>query len=148
MDATASQTVGPFFRVGLSWLEGSGTGAAEAVVRGRVLDGLGQPVPDAVLEVWQPGGGFCRVPTGEGGDFRFTTARVPCLVVLIFMRGLLRHLMTRVYFPGATDAALELVPEERRATLVAREAQGELIWDVRSWLQVLSQAADVGFRGS
>ena len=130
MESTASQTVGPFFRIGLSWLNGTGTGAADVVVRGRVIDGVGQPVPDAMLEIWQPGGGFCRVPTGTDGGFRFTSGRVPHLVVLIFMRGLLRHLMTRVYFPGSGDSVLQLVPEERRPTLMAREAGGELEWNV------------------
>ena len=128
MESTASQTVGPFFRIGLSWLNGSGTGAAEVAIRGRVLDGLGQPVPDAVLEIWQPGGGFCRVPTSPDGGFRFTTAKVPYLSVLIFMRGLLRHLMTRICFED--DPVLQLVPEERRATLIPREAGGDFEWNV------------------
>ncbi|HEX4384518.1 MAG TPA: protocatechuate 3,4-dioxygenase subunit alpha [Myxococcales bacterium] len=127
MDATASQTVGPFFRIGLSWLNGTGTGSA--TVRGRVIDGLGQPVPDAVLEIWQPGGGFCRVPTDKDGAFCFATSR-GTLTVLIFMRGLLRHLMTRIYFPGESDAALGLVPADRRHTLLAREIDGEFVWNV------------------
>jgi protocatechuate 3,4-dioxygenase alpha subunit len=129
MESTASQTVGPFFRIGLSWLNGTGTGAAETVVHGRVIDGAGQPVPDAMLEIWQPGGGFCRIPTSTDGSFRFTSAKVPYLSVLIFMRGLLKHLMTRICF-DPSDPALQLVPEERRATLVPRETGGEFEWNV------------------
>jgi protocatechuate 3,4-dioxygenase alpha subunit len=130
MDATASQTVGPFFRIGLSWLEGTSS-AGGVTVRGRVLDGLGQPVPDAVLEVWQPGGGFCRVPTAADGAFGFATER-GTLTVLVFMRGLLRHLMTRVYFPGESDAVLERIPVDRRETLLARElSEGTaFVWNV------------------
>jgi protocatechuate 3,4-dioxygenase, alpha subunit len=128
MESTASQTVGPFFRIGLAWLNGTSTGASDLVIRGRVLDGEGQPVPDAFLEIWQPGGGFCRVPTGKDGGFRFTTGKVSHLVVLVFMRGLLKHLMTRICL--ADDPVLQLVPEERRATLIPREADGDLEWNV------------------
>ena len=61
---TPSQTVGPFFALGLPWEDGpfvvpAGTpGAIE--VRGRVLDGAGDPVPDALVETWQadPDGRF------------------------------------------------------------------------------------------
>ena len=55
---TPSQTVGPFYSIGFSWLERTDLtqGAVEGTrvtVRGRVLDGDGQPVPEAVLEIWQ-----------------------------------------------------------------------------------------------
>jgi protocatechuate 3,4-dioxygenase alpha subunit len=56
-------------------------------------------------------------------------------VVLVFMRGLLRHLVTRIYFPdepsNAEDPILALVPPERRSTLIARKVQdGVLEWNV------------------
>ncbi len=49
-------------------------------VQGRVLDGDGAPVPDALLEIWQAaaGGsaaGFARVPTDDNGAFRFSTVK-------------------------------------------------------------------------
>jgi len=169
LHATSSQTVGPYFRIGLEGLNGESTVAAFAqgpllVIHGRVLDGLGEPVPDALIEIWQadargryPEGGrpaaadpgfkgFCRMPTGRDGDFRFTTVKpgrvpgpggveqAPHAVALVFMRGLLKHLMTRIYFPGEpsndADPILRLVPEDRRATLVARAVEGGLEWNV------------------
>lgn len=79
--------------------------------------------------------GFGRVLTGINGEFRFSTIKpgrvsadggflqAPHLVVTVFMRGLLKHLLTRIYFPGeaanAEDPVLKLVPAERRATLIA-----------------------------
>lgn len=174
LHTTASQTVGPFFRIGLEPLYvpsvvGPDVPGARVTIRGRVLDGDGNPVPDAVLETWQadahgkyahpedtcptpstPGFvGFGRVPTGEQGQFTLTTikpgqvagpgdsAQAPHLVVLVFMRGLLRHLVTRMYFPDEpgndTDPILRLVPLERRGTLIAQRSPQDatvLEWNV------------------
>ncbi len=159
--ATASQTVGPYFHIGMdrlyvSDLAGSAQGEKFAV-NGRVVDGDGKPVSDALLELWQAGpdgkfaqpgfAGFGRVATDGNGAFRFVTLKpgsvagaagalqAPHIAVAVFMRGLLRHLVTRLYFPGepgnAADAVLALVPAERRATLIARNAgQGMLEWNV------------------
>ena len=91
--------------------------------------------------------GYGRALTDADGAFRFTTVKpgrvpgpggtlqAPHLEVVIFMRGSLRHLLTRVYFPddpaNAEDPILKLVPAERRATLIARAAKpGVLEWDV------------------
>jgi protocatechuate 3,4-dioxygenase alpha subunit len=91
--------------------------------------------------------GFGRVYTDEDGRFRFRTIKpgrvpgpdetpqAPHLNVTIFMRGLLKHLITRMYFPGESndaDAVLQRVPADRRATLVARRGgePGRLEWDV------------------
>lgn len=79
--------------------------------------------------------GFGRILTAPGGEFRFTTVKpgavpgsggatqAPHLVVTLFMRGLLKHLLTRMYFPddggNTADPTLQLVPEERRTTLIA-----------------------------
>jgi protocatechuate 3,4-dioxygenase alpha subunit len=142
---TVSQTVGPFFHVGLVWLFSDRIVPADAPgrhisIRGRVLDGDGAPVPDALLEIWQAaaGGsadGFARVPTDDNGAFRFSTVKparlpgpagglqAPHLSVAVFMRGLLRQLWTRIYFAGeltnAQDPVLRFVPEDRRGTLIA-----------------------------
>ena len=81
--------------------------------------------------------------------FRFTTIKpgpvpgpkgamqAPHLVVTVLMRGLLKHLLTRIYFPddpgNAADPILQLVPEERRATLVAKrsaQAKATLQWNL------------------
>jgi protocatechuate 3,4-dioxygenase alpha subunit len=169
---TASQTVGPFLHIGLAWLTRGEIAppdvAGECVsLTGRVLDGDGQPVTDALVEIWQADArgqyahpedyrhqpaeptfrGFGREPTDEHGAFRFTTVKpgrvpgpggrsqAPHLLVTVFMRGLLRHLVTRLYFPdepaNADDPVLNLVPPDRRATLVARAAgAGLLEWDI------------------
>lgn len=171
---TPSQTVGPFFSIGFAWLERSdlakgATDATRVIIRGRVLDGDGLPVPDAVLEIWQadvngryahpedPDNaltantffGFGRVPVNDQGQFRFVTIKpgsvagldgkeqAPHLLISVFMRGLLRRLVTRIYFPGEpaneTDAVLSLVPSPRRQTLIAQRSSTEpetLVWDV------------------
>ena len=91
--------------------------------------------------------GFGRVPTDANGAFRFTTIKpgrvpgpqgklqAPHLVVGVFMRGLLKHLNTRIYFPddpaNAEDPFLKLVPAQRRPTLIAkRKAKGKLEWNI------------------
>ena len=171
---TASQTVGPFFSIGLCPSAPGNLVPAKVAtesrivsIRGRVLDGDGQAVPDAILEIWRAddrgeyacledecdaGGvpsGFSRIPTNELGEFEFATLKpgpttgdngeihAPHLTVLIFMRGLLRQLLTRVYFSqdsaNAQDPVLKAVPEARRATLMSVQTSGnenELRWDV------------------
>ncbi len=170
--ATASQTVGPFFHIGLEKLciadlAKSAAGGEKVTITGRVLDGDGKPVNDALIEIWQANAqgkyahpddaqdksldrgfkGFGRVATGESGEFRFDTVKpgrvpgpggalqAPHLLVAVFMRGLLKHLVTRIYFPGESvneqDAVLSGVPKERRATLIAKSAgDGAFGWNI------------------
>ncbi len=95
---TPSQTVGPFLAIGLPWPDGeqvvpAGTPGAFAIT-GRVLDGAGAPVPDAMVETWQadPDGrfdhpddprgaagggfrGFGRSATDQGGGYRIVTVK-------------------------------------------------------------------------
>jgi protocatechuate 3,4-dioxygenase, alpha subunit len=148
---TPSQTVGPFFGVGLPY-EGSedavpadGPGAIR--VEGQVTDGKGDPVPDALLEVWEPTVGFGRCRTDSEGAFHFVVARpqkgaerngvaeAPHLNVTVFARGLLRHLVTRIYFPDEPandrDPVLQLVDGPRRQTLIARRTGAVLHFDIR-----------------
>ena len=171
---TGSQTVGPFFHLGLADfyrdnLVSPGTPGERISIRGRVLDAEGTGVNDALLEIWQadsqgkiqeakeaaeksvPAGfwGFGRIPTNPEGAFHFTTVKpgrvpglegayqAPHIMVTIFMRGLLKQLTTRIYFPGESaneeDAVLQLVPLARRATLIAARMPGstsELEWNV------------------
>jgi protocatechuate 3,4-dioxygenase alpha subunit len=153
---TPSQTVGPFFHEALRWKDGGKVplaGDGEAVVLvGRITDGGGGPVGDAMVETWQllPQGaaaaagnprGFARVETARDGTFRIETrmppGKAPFLEVTIFARGLLKPLRTRVYL--APESAVRADPllasiasSERIATLLAhRGAQGEYRWDVR-----------------
>ena len=160
---SSSQTVGPYFRIGLHSLveEVLAPDAASGetiTIRGRVLDCDGVPVPDAMLEFWSadraadadPNGypqGFRRAPTGIDGDFSVSMCRpasidmgdgrkqAPHMLVLVFARGLLRNLVSRVYFgddpANASDPVLLSVPAARRRTLIAcRDARNSYRWDV------------------
>jgi protocatechuate 3,4-dioxygenase, alpha subunit len=172
--ATTSQTVGPFFSIGMERLNcaelvGPGVAGERVTIEGRVLDADGVGVPDAIIELWQANShgkyahpedlqekpveagfqGYGRIPTDEDGKFRFTTIKpgavpgpdgklqAPHIVVSVFMRGLLRRIVTRIYFPdeagNAEDFALGLVEAGRRGTLIARRVpglEGLLRWDV------------------
>ena len=135
---TPSQTVGPFFSLGLPWDDGPFVvpdGTAGAIrVRGRVFDGAGDPVPDALVETWQadPAGrfdhpddprgrapgfrGFGRSPTRADGSWEIVTLKpgavpgpngalqAPHLAVSLFARGLLNRVVTRIYFGDEAEA--------------------------------------------
>lgn len=170
---TPSQTVGPYFAYGLTpeqYGYPSLTSIASGDLRtpdvqgkqirieGRVFDGNGDPVDDAMIEIWQadPQGryahpadtragnlafkGFGRCGTGTNPEHRFVfdsvkpgavdAGQAPHVNVIVFMRGLLSHLYTRIYFADEADAnakdpVLQSVPAERRDTLIAqREENG------------------------
>ena len=140
---TPSQTIGPFFHLGLRWPEPGRMGftgkATPVVLTGRITDGAGEAVGDALFETWQPEG-FVRVETRPDGTFRFETTmpggKTPSIGVSIFARGLLKALRTRVYF--SADAARadpdlgSFAGSPRLATLVAKPAgANEYRWDVR-----------------
>jgi protocatechuate 3,4-dioxygenase alpha subunit len=191
---TTSQTIGPFFQIGLAPLYKDNlttpeTPGEKITIQGRILDADNQPVPDAVLETWQANHqgryahpedtpqlglspresdnpprtnfqGFGRIPTNEDGTFQFITikpgavsapdgtSQLPHIVVSVFMRGLLRRLITRIYFSPnalaaqtinpnepaiANDFILKHVPAHRRHTLFAQPSpQGpkHLTWTI------------------
>jgi protocatechuate 3,4-dioxygenase alpha subunit len=155
---TPSQTIGPFFRFALPFDSGpyvvpDGTPGAIRLV-GRVTDGAGEPVPDALIETWQADAdgrfgesadcrGYGRCPAGEDGEFHFLTVkpgpvagRAPHIDVILFAPGLLLNLVTRVYFPdeeaaNAADPVLTAVDQERRSTLVAHKDGDTLRFDIR-----------------
>jgi protocatechuate 3,4-dioxygenase alpha subunit len=173
-NATTSQTVGPFFSIGMcrsirESLAAIDVSGERVNIEGHVLDGDGKPVPDAILEIWQANSygkyahpeddqdkplepnftGYGRIPTNDEGKFRFSTIKpgrvpdpqgelqAPHIVVSVFARGLLRRLVTRIYFPddpaNDTDFALKLVEPSRRRTLIAKKRAdgiGGLEWNV------------------
>ena len=127
MIPTPSQTVGPFFGFALPQVEGEG----DVRVEGQLLDGSGEPVPDGLLEV-SGDGQFARCRTDEEGAFHLAVRNTsPFLTVTVFARGLLRHLSTRMYFPGQEGDVPASVEAGRRHTLVARQDRGVLRFDVR-----------------
>lgn len=155
---TPSQTIGPYHHLGLS-APGNvlvKDGDAEAVViSGTVVDGHGSAVDDALIEIWQtdfdgsgsPWSGFGRCPTDPTGRYRFVArrpagqlaavAQAPHLALLVHARGLLQHLVTRMYFPEnerdfTSDPVLREVPSGRRATLIGeRIGAQEYRFDIR-----------------
>jgi protocatechuate 3,4-dioxygenase alpha subunit len=97
-----SQTVGPFFHIGLiregenmNVMVSAQTSGQRILVRGKVLDGDGEPISDAMLEIWQADaegiyghpadprhsdadpafGGFGRAPTNNSGEYSFKTIK-------------------------------------------------------------------------
>lgn len=162
---TPSQTVGPYFAYGLTSEQyhyphrqvfGNRLADADCAgehirIRGRVLDGDGKPVDDAMIEIVQPDADgrfhdsmdgpfrcYGRDGTGTRPDnaFEFITVKpgvaddqaAPHASVAIFMRGLLTHCYTRLYFSdealaNAGDTTLQSVPEDRRGTLIAERQE-------------------------
>jgi protocatechuate 3,4-dioxygenase alpha subunit len=135
---TPSQTAGPFLSIGTEWLADGSIAAVGAaggiIVTGRVLDGAGMPVTDAVLEFWQADAdgryppetapdwtGFTRALTDHEGRYRLQTVapgrvaagdgtpQAPHIDVSIFARGLLQRLVTRIYLSDE-EAANALDP--------------------------------------
>lgn len=145
---TPSQTVGPFYSIGLcrrpdNELVPPGDPSAVRLV-GTLFDGAGEPVSDGLIEAWDAvGERWGRCGTDALGHFAFSVAKpgagphgAPRLDLTVFARGLLKHQLTRVYFPdeaeaNAADPVLAALPEQDRATLVAEAEDGALRFDVR-----------------
>jgi protocatechuate 3,4-dioxygenase alpha subunit len=128
-------------------------------LRGHVLDAAGAPVPDAMLEIWQANAagryaalsadgfiGFGRTATSEAGGYRFLTIRpgrvpgpgntlqAPHVAIGVFGRGLLKRLVTRLYFAddpaNDEDPILQMVSAARRPTLLAQRRDGVWQFDI------------------
>jgi protocatechuate 3,4-dioxygenase, alpha subunit len=140
--------------------------AREGAVRlhGVVYDGNGDPIPDSMLEIWQADEdgsvpradgslvrdgytftGWGRVAVDNVGHYTFTTVNpgpteegaAPFISLVVFARGLLNRLFTRIYLPEDTEALAKdkllssLDPERRRTLIAEREADGSLRFDIR-----------------
>jgi protocatechuate 3,4-dioxygenase alpha subunit len=132
-ESTPSQTVGPFFDYALPFAGGERLVERDGFwVTGAVYDGAGEPVNDALVEIWQANRagryrhpadtreelpledgftGFGRCATDADGRFAFFTVKpgataphAPHINVIVLARGLLRHLYTRIYFPDEEEA--------------------------------------------
>jgi protocatechuate 3,4-dioxygenase, alpha subunit len=134
---TPSQTVGPFFAIGLCHDPQNEVVPGGSVrLVGHVVDGAGEPVPDAVVELWQPGDSgtqWGRCGTNAEGRFEFVTERPSrgYADVIVFARGLLRHLVTRCYFDDVDDAVLVELDRVARDTLIAQPDGDALRFDIR-----------------
>ena len=144
---TASQTVGPYYTLGLcrrpenELADRNDAGAFQLI--GQLYDGQGAPISDGLIEIWDAAGErWGRSGTDSDGRFSFVVTKpaalegqAPRFDVFVFARGLLRHQLTRVYFPdegaNATDPVLSSLDESDRATLVAEQEDGALRWDIR-----------------
>jgi protocatechuate 3,4-dioxygenase alpha subunit len=151
---TPGQTVGPFFAYALPFERDNelvAPGRADAVrLHGRVLDGQGRPVPDALLELWQAGPdgavvrqagslrrdgwaftGWGRASTGDDGAYAFTTLRpgptepgtAAFFALTVFARGLLNRLFTRAYLPEDAEA----LASDRLLSSVEPHRRGTLV---------------------
>jgi protocatechuate 3,4-dioxygenase alpha subunit len=140
---TASQTVGPFLHIALA--DPDDRFAVDErtdgfiVVRGRLTDGNGDPVPDGFVETWQIDGHWARSATDADGNWEVRTVKppgvptrdgtpqAPHLVVSVFSRGLLDRVVTRIYFgdeaaANEADPTLGVVDPGRRHVLIASRA--------------------------
>ena len=149
-----SQTIGPMYGFALYErgmnLAVDPSDPAARHIRGRVLDGDGEPLahPDALVEVWH-GEQFARARTDPFGVWEVWvrkpegpqtlpdgTAIATYLHVTVWARGLMKQAESRLYFPEDTtahadDPVLAAVPERRRHTLVPTvEADGTLRFDI------------------
>jgi protocatechuate 3,4-dioxygenase, alpha subunit len=146
---TPSQTVGPYFSLGLLDPPANELVPGGLLITGRVLDGAGEPVPDAMVEVWQADEdgryradfGWGRSRCNEEGRYSFVTCKpgrvagqAPHLTVLVFARGLLKPVLTRMYFSDEGDANAEdhvLSAVDDASSLVARASDEGFEFDIR-----------------
>jgi protocatechuate 3,4-dioxygenase, alpha subunit len=159
---TPSQTAGPYLSIGLLRdlvpTELVDPGDSRAIhVRGRLFDGAGEGIRDGMVEIWQadPAGrygtdvfpGFGRSGTGGDGSFEFVTLKpgpvpwpggglqAPHIAVGVLARGLLKRVVTRLYFPDEPDAnvadpVLAALSPSQRETLVAVPDADGLRFDI------------------
>jgi protocatechuate 3,4-dioxygenase, alpha subunit len=126
---TPSQTVGPFYSIGLCRRPENELVASGVALRGTLFDGAGEPIGDGMIELWDPvGGRWGRCGTDDQGRFTFVVPEARSLNVFVFARGLLRHQFTRVYF---SDEQPESLTPAERETLRAVDEGDAFRFDIR-----------------
>lgn len=115
MSRTPSQTVGPYYSIGLCRRADDALAADGVELTGRLLDGQGEPIWDGVVEVFDAASrAWGRSGTDADGRFRFRVPRdATRLEAFVFARGLLRHQLTRIYLGGGDGAEDETLVAER-----------------------------------
>jgi protocatechuate 3,4-dioxygenase, alpha subunit len=175
---TPGQTVGPFFHLGLPYAGDNllaGEAHAGAIwLHGTVYDGVGDAVPDALVEISHPGPdgqlarqegslrrddatftGWGRCATDAAGHYSFRTltpgapaGRAPHFAIVVFARGLLNRLFTRAYLPGFdldADRLLASLDASRRQTLICAAENGGYRFDIH--LQGANETVFLAYRG-
>lgn len=158
---TPAQTVGPFFGYALPYEGGEDlldrSHPSAIRLHGTVFDGDGVGIPDALVEIWQPDEhgdishepgslrrdgytftGFGRSATDPTGHYQFTTVEpgstggTPFIAVIVFARGMMHKLHTRIYLPETPADALPsgLDPQRAQTLVAARETDGSLRHDI------------------
>ncbi len=131
---TPSQTVGPYYAIGLCRREADVLDPDGTELTGRLLDGRGEPIEDGMVEVWDAvGRRWGRSGTSLDGGFVFRVPR-DCAVLeaYVFARGLLRHQRTRIYLrEGEEDEVLAGLSPGQRKTLQAVPVDDGLRFDIR-----------------
>ena len=137
---TPSQTAGPYVHIGLlpaaEGLRGiaSDFGAAEKTtgnmidLTGRILDGAGMPVTDAIVECWQPSSWQRVAADPDTGQFHIRThapehlgqGEARHLAIWIVARGLNNGLLTRIYFDDMQTDPVLAAAGSRAATMIAK----------------------------
>ena len=153
---TPSQTVGPYFAYGLTpeqylydfkqlVANNIYTGEDAITIKGKVFDGNGTVIPDALIEIWDHQTmQFGRFGTGTTKDnsFEFSIKKpiaegniAPFVTVIVSMRGQLIHSYTRLYFSdeivlNTQDEVLTQIEVSRQHTLVAIKKGNHYLFDI------------------
>jgi protocatechuate 3,4-dioxygenase, alpha subunit len=138
---TPSQTVGPFYSIGLCRRAENQLVTTGTELHGTLYDGAGEPIGDGVIELWDAlGRRWGRCGTNAEGRFSFVVTKpdapegqAPHLHAFVFARGLLRQQLTRIYFPDEAndeDPVFASLPEDARDSLVALEEDGALRFEI------------------
>lgn len=179
LGVTPSQTIGPFFKFGTEWIADEDVVSSDHpnsfVLTGTAYDGAGDPVCDAMLEIFQADeqgkfpteskahwSGFARRLTDDNGSYQIRTVKpgavatsygemqAPHIVMVLFARGLLKPVFTRIYFPdeaeaNSSDPVLKaLTSDDARSTMLAvKKADGTFEFDIR--LQDSSRGPETQF---
>lgn len=156
---TAGQTLGPFYGFSLPYVGGPELVPPHhpraMLLAGTVYDGAGEPVPDALVEIWQPDEngdipqrrgslhrdghtftGFGRCATDPDGRYQFWTltpgslaasTSAPFFSLIVFARGLTDKLHSRIYLPSAADAAPDPIATDPLLSTLSAAEQASLI---------------------
>jgi protocatechuate 3,4-dioxygenase, alpha subunit len=175
---TPGQTVGPYLHLGLSYPRDNqlvGDAQAGAIrLHGTVYDGAGDAVPDALVEISQPGPdgrmvhregslrrdgktftGWGRCATDAAGHYSFSTltpgapaGAAAFFAIVVFARGLLNRVFTRAYLPDSdpdADRLLSSLDATRRRTLICANETGGYRFDIH--LQGANETVFLAYRG-